>query len=135
MFKRIGSLVILVSSILLIGCAAPVVVGFGPSQANPNSYGVVAFQPQRQVNPYVCDKGVLVTKKQTGEPVCLYRERITSTDGTVTEMSSEITPRMVGQNGNGQFGNGGGSPQGLFLYMSKTDCPQVPVGNGWARCQ
>ncbi|HCC05790.1 TPA: hypothetical protein DEP94_00275 [Candidatus Nomurabacteria bacterium] len=136
MFNRIViAIAAIISTLFLVGCgSAPVVVGVGPSRANPGTSAILVYQPPRpQPSPYVCAKGIPLVSKRTGLPVCFYSERTVSSDGTVTETSSETTPGRVGQKGHNQTG-GGGSPQGLFPYMSKTDCPQIPVGGGLARC-
>lgn len=129
---------------VLTGCGTTT-LSFGPSAKNPNSYGVVQF---RQPAPMA----VIVTEEEAGS---LNQFRYTCHPGhelgyelLKNDQGKEIrrwqcrTPegiriaiRTLVAHGGNLHGGGGNSPQGLFRYGTRVDCPQVPVGNGLARCQ
>ena len=132
---------VLAVSASLSGC----LVAMGPSAKNPNSYAVFQYnQPAPQ--------SVIVTEKEPDGKD--YQFRYACRPGhqlgyewrqddrgqavrrclCQTPDGPRAAPRILVVQC-GRFGGGSNSPQGLFRQGTRVDCPQVPVGNGLARCQ
>ena len=137
-FYNVLRFMVLAAAFFLAGCAAdPVVVGIGPSAKNPNTNAVFVIGGGRpQAAPMYCDKGILV-KKQSGEPVCIFKNR-TVTNGEVNEVTIEETPTM-GVRGQtnlryghvGQTQNGGCPPGTLaspIIMGSAGSLPRYQMG-------
>lgn len=82
--------------------------------------GAVILQYQEPVPPPMfCNRGILMRRNSTGEPVCVYRRTIND-NGNVRQVVIEESPQMGGQinygNGGGYYGGGynnNGCPPGM----------------------
>lgn len=152
--NRIISALVLLSTILLAGCAGQGFYVAAQDTRNPQNFiqiaGRVPTQPalcveeNGDIYKVFCQSGQLNMRKVDGnrQYACVQQNGSVSAPikPWVPHLTREACPMGVvdqkNQNQNYYNQSGGGiSPQGLFPYGMKTDCPQIPVGNGLARCQ
>ncbi|MCX6757003.1 MAG: hypothetical protein NTW35_02540 [Candidatus Nomurabacteria bacterium] len=152
MFKNLVTAAVILSTVFLVGCAGQGFYVAAQDGRNPYNFIQVAgriptplalcIKDDGDIFKMSCPSGQLNMRKVDGnrQYSCVQRDgkTIEPSKVWVPHLTREVCPMGIvdhNQNDGNQFGNGGGSPQGLFPYMSKTDCPQVPVGGGMARCQ
>ena len=139
-------------AVLLSGCAGQGFYVAAQDPRNPASFIQIAgriptptalcVKDDGDIFKVSCPSGQLNMRKVDGnrQYSCVQRDGKTITPNKiwVPHLTREVCPMGIvdDQTSGNQFGNGsGGSPQGLFPYGARTDCPQIPMGNGLARCQ
>jgi hypothetical protein len=131
MISRFFAGFFLVVIILTAGCADPFYIRVQDPN-NPASFVNATIPGKPKPVPLVCRKGLLVKKDQSGEMFC----RVTACkqeSGQPEACTTSLETPDYAHNVGGQ-GIGGTIPGQVFPYGSNVTCPQIPVGNGLARC-